>query len=152
EDPEPVSDDYALGSRPAAASPACELGWNRGWNSIDYCGRHAGSFASPSPFHLRDFGSRDFALTLGAPAGYQDHGGGGEEAENRQPPNLPDQREAHDRREEGDDETGRAVVRHFDRFIGRFDRRPPDALHVPERVDGLDPGQHRKIVGRRRRV
>src|SRR5262249_46014523 len=52
EDPEPVSDDDALGSRPAAASPACELGWNRGWNSIDYCGRYAGSFVSPGPFHL----------------------------------------------------------------------------------------------------
>jgi hypothetical protein len=31
-------------------------------------------------------------LTFDAPAGYQDDDSGGEEAEDRQPPDLPDQR------------------------------------------------------------
>ena len=39
-------------------------------------------------FHLRDFGGRDFVLALDTPAGYQDYGGGGEEAEDRQPPGI----------------------------------------------------------------
>src|SRR5215467_16065522 len=107
--------------------------------------------ASPQlgPFHLRNFGGRDFVLTLDAPAGYQDHGYGGEEAKDRQPPDLPDQRKTHDHRKESGNETGRAVARHFDRFIFRFDRGTPGALHVPERVGRLDSWQRREVVGRR---
>src|SRR5262245_11251128 len=105
----------------------------------------------PGPFHLRDFGGRDFVLTLDTPAGYQDHDDSGDKVENYQPPDVPDERKAQDGCKESSNETGRAVARHFNRFIGRRARGPPGALHVPERVDGLDPGQHRKIVGRRRR-
>src|SRR6516164_919999 len=40
EDPEPISDDDPLRGRPAAAAPARELRWNRGWSSIDCRDRH----------------------------------------------------------------------------------------------------------------
>ena len=87
---------------------------------VDCRGCHAGCLISAGPFHLRNFGGRDFVLTLGAPAGDQDHDCGGQEAEDRQPPDVPDQRKAHDHRKERGNETGRAVARHFDRFIGGF--------------------------------
>src|SRR5262245_11140776 len=64
---------------------------------------------------------------------------------------MPDQRKAQDGREESGNETGWAVAWHFDRCIGRLEWGPPGALHVPERVYRLDSGQHREIVGRRRR-
>src|SRR5262249_56074506 len=89
EDPEPISDDDALRGRPAAAAPAREFGWNRGWSSLDCLDCHAGCLTSSGPFHLRNFGGRDFVLTLDAPAGYQDHGCGGEEGEGRPPPEMP---------------------------------------------------------------
>jgi hypothetical protein len=55
---------------------------------------------------LRNFGGRDFLLALDAPAGYQDNGSGGEEAVDRQPPDLPDQRKTHDHRKESGNKTG----------------------------------------------
>src|ERR1700758_2681578 len=103
------------------------------------------------PFHLRYFGSRDFVLTLGAPASDQDYDDGGDKVEDCQPPDVPDQRKTHDGRKESGNETGWAVVRLFDCFVGGFPRGTPHALHLPERVDGLDFGQYRIIVGRWRR-
>ena len=73
EDPEPISDDDALRGRPAAAQPAREFGWNHGWSSIDCVDCHAGCLTSSGPFHLRNFGGRDFVFTLDAPAGSQHH-------------------------------------------------------------------------------
>ena len=116
------------------------------------CDRHAGRLMLTGPVPFAQFRRPRFRCSRSiAPAGYQDHDDGGEKAEDRHPPDVPDQRKAHDDRKEGGNETGWAVARHFDRFIGRFHRAPPRALHLPERVDRLDPGQHREIVGRRRR-
>src|SRR5215471_6418873 len=120
EDPEPISDDDALRGRPAAAAPAREFGWNPGWSSIDYFDCHAGCFTSSGPFHSRNFGGRDFVLALDAPASYQDDDHGGEEAEDRQPPDVPDQRKTHDHGKESGNETGWAVARHFDSFVCRL--------------------------------
>src|SRR6185369_12327641 len=128
------SDDDALRGRTAATAPAREFGGNRGWSSLNCLDCHAGCLSS-GPFHLRNFDGRDFVLTLDSPAGYEDHGCGGEEADDRQPPDVPDQRKTHDLRKEGGNETGRAVARHFDRFVCWLDRRPPGALHVPEGID-----------------
>ena len=41
---------------------------------------------------------------------------------------------------------GRAVARHLNRFIGRLDLRGSPLLHLPERIDRLDLGQHGEIV------
>ena len=107
--------------------------------------------ARPGPFHLRNFGGRDLALAVIAPAEHQDRDCGGEETEDRHPPDVPDQRKAGDHRKESDDETGRAVARHVDGFIGLFDRAHSPLLHLPEGIDRLDAGQHGEIVGRGRR-
>src|SRR5262252_1398758 len=101
------------------------------------------SGSQPGSFHSRNFGGRDFVLSLVAPAGYQDCDRGGEGADDRQPPDVPDQRKAHQHRKESGDKAGGAVARHLDVFIDRFDpnrspRSAPRALHVPERVDRLD--------------
>jgi hypothetical protein len=75
--------DDSLRGRPATAAPARELGWNRDWSSIDCLDCHAGCLTSSGPFHLRNFGGRDFVLTLDAPASYEDHDCRGQEAEDR---------------------------------------------------------------------
>ena len=118
EDPESVSDDDALRRRPAAAAPARELGWNRGWSSIDCCDRHAGCLSLTEPVPSAQFRRPRFrAHARSFQPDNQDHGCGGEEAEDRHPPDVPDQRKAHDHRKESGNEAGRAVARHFDRFI-----------------------------------
>ena len=45
---------------------------------------------------------RDFALAVIAPAEHQDRDCGGEEAEDRHPPDVPDQRKAGDHRKESE--------------------------------------------------
>src|SRR5262245_49242396 len=62
----------------------------------------------PGPFHLRDFGGRDFVLTIDAPAGDQDHDDSGDKVEDYQPPDVPDKRKAQDGCKESGNETGGA--------------------------------------------
>src|SRR5437879_11644504 len=80
----------------------------------------AASGPQPGPFHSRNFAGREFALSVVAPAGYQGRDCSGESADDCHPPDLPDQREAHDDGKESSDETGGAVARHLDRLIDRF--------------------------------
>ncbi len=73
-----------------------------------------------------------------------------------QPPDVPDQREAHEGREEGADEAGRAVARHLD-VLDRRGSSPSVGLlrrallHAPVGVLALDMRQHGEVEGRRRR-
>src|SRR5829696_2783984 len=55
-----------------------------------------------------------------APREPDEHRIGGDESQAHQPPDVPDQREAGDRRKKGRDEPGRAVPRHLDRLIVGF--------------------------------
>src|SRR5215469_16044500 len=105
----------------------------------------------PGPFHARDLGGRDFVLALFAPAGYHGRDRSGKDADDRHPPDLPNQRKAHEHGKERDDKTRGVVAWHLDRFKNRFDPGPPGSLHLPERIDCLDSGQYREVVGRRRR-
>src|SRR5215831_1751440 len=105
----------------------------------------------PDLFQTRNLAGRNFALAVLAPAEHQDPDCDGKEADDHDPPDVPDQRKAGYRREERVDNADRAVARHLDGFIGRLDRGQASPFHVRERVDRLDPGQYREIVGRRRR-
>src|SRR5262249_45276209 len=109
------------------------------------------SEAQPGPFQVLDLAGRDFALPVLAPAEHQEPDRGGEEPEDHEPPDVPDQRKADYRRKEGVDKADGAVARHLDGLIGRLDLGQPSPLHLPERVDRLDPRQYRKIVCWRRR-
>src|SRR5215470_5582282 len=82
-----------------------------------------------------DLGRRDLLLALIAPAKEQDRRGGADEAEDRHPPDVPDEGEADDDRKEGRDESDGAVARHLDGLIVSLDRAYPSTLHVPEGVD-----------------
>src|SRR4029077_3284863 len=90
-------------------------------------------------FHLCNVGGGEFVLTLDTPAGDQDNDSGRDKVEDCQPPYVPDQRKAHDRRKESGNETGWAVARQFDRFIYRLGFRQPRAPYVPKRGDSFNP-------------
>ncbi len=67
---------------------------------------------------------------------------------------MPDQRETHDRCEEGADEAGWAVPWHLDFRIGGLLAEPRllegPLLHAPVGLFALDIGEHREVEGRRR--
>src|SRR5262249_44796195 len=94
---------------------------------------------------------RDFALAVLAPAEYQDRNRDGEETEDHDPPDVPDQGKAGERRKESDDKADRTVARHLDGLIDLLGGGQTFPLHFPKGVDRLDPGQHREVIGRRRR-
>ena len=103
----------------------------------------------------RDLFDRDDMLMLVAPRIPDEDREGADQAEDRQPPDVPDDGEAAERGEEGDDHPGRRVQRHFDRLvIGLldqlilFDRR---LLARPIGLFAMDVGEHREIIVRRRR-
>src|SRR5215470_18295032 len=87
------------------------------------------------PLQFLDLGCRDLLLALVAPAKEQDRRGGANEAEDRHPPDVPDEGEADDDRKEGCDEPNGAVAWHLNGLIVSFDRAHAPALHVPEGVD-----------------
>ncbi len=70
-----------------------------------------------------DFAGRDFVLVVVAPGEHDEGRESAGDADRRHPPDVPDQREAGDDGEEGDDEAGRTVDRHLDRFVARQRRK-----------------------------
>src|ERR1700730_7177119 len=70
------------------------------------------------------------------------------------PPDVPDQRESHDGREEGANESGWAVPWHFNIGIHGLLAEPRllegALLHAPVGLFALDIGEHREVEGRRR--
>src|ERR1700730_15611024 len=148
----PYATTVRFGAGPPPPRPrASSAGTAVGSVSIVAIVMRAASCPQPGPFHLRNFGRRDFVLALVAPAGHQNRDCSGEEADDRHPPDMPDQGKPHDHGKERGDETGWAVARHLDVLIGGFNWGPPGALLVPECVDRLDSGQHCVVVSRRRR-
>ncbi len=95
--------------------------------------RHAGGFGpvrrqagqrfladlAPFPIETGDLVGRNLIFIMAAPGEDHERGERAEQAEGDQPPDVPDQREAGGAGEEGGDEAGRRVARHFDRRPAR---------------------------------
>ena len=129
ENPEAVAGDDALGRRPLVA--AVGLGARAELVRIVSDGprisdrRDAGLAA----LHQRDARFAPLAIDRGeflggqlifryvAPGEDDECREGADQADDDHPPDMPDQREAGDDGEEGRDEAGRAVARHFDRLV-----------------------------------
>src|SRR3954447_12945917 len=67
--------------------------------------------------HLLD---RNYVLMLVLPGIPDQDGEGADQTEDRQPPDVPDDREAADGGEEGDDYPDRCIQRHLDRLVVRL--------------------------------
>ena len=103
----------------------------------------------------RDFLRRYFVFRDVPPGEPHEDRIGGCHPDRDQPPDVPDQREASDGREESSDESDRAVAGYLNRFVGRLRRQllPLDgeALDLPVRLLPSHIRQHREIESRRGR-
>ena len=68
----------------------------------------------------RDFFGRNDVLVLVAPGEYDEGGVGADRTCGQQPPDMPDQGETHEGREERADEAGRRIAWNLDRLIFRL--------------------------------
>ena len=86
----------------------------------------------------RDLGGGNAILGAVSPGEHDEGREGADEADGNQPPDMPDQREAHEGGEERADEARRAVARHFDVRVGAA-RRParPAACALPVGIASL---------------
>src|SRR5260370_34984802 len=102
-----------------------------------------------------DFVCRKGILVVVAPGEHDEGGEGADRARGDHPPDMPDQREAHDGGEERADEAGRRIARDLDIPILRHFVGPAMlsgvVLALPISVSAGYLGQHGEIEGRRRR-
>src|SRR5579863_8544435 len=93
---------------------------------LDACRRSRWScglrLARSGPLQFRDLGGWDLTLTVIAPAGDQSRDSSGKQAQDRHPPDMPDEGEADYDRKESHDKPHGAVARHLYGLIGSFHR------------------------------
>nr|GFD26221.1 hypothetical protein [Tanacetum cinerariifolium] len=74
-----------------------------------------------------------------------------DEAEDGEPPHVPDHRHADHHRQAGEDHAGAGVARHVDGAIAVQRAGVAALLHVVPGVQVVDDGREREVIGRRRR-